>query len=204
MPPTFRHVLLGTIDLPGHRPEFVVLDTAELRLLRLIAARVGEVVQLGYVVLEHEHAPEEADPARPELREVGEVRPTDRSPRRRHLVGWLERLCASERLPPLGIPGPSVPYARFDAATPSLAVLGLREARVEHGRTGELVLAFAWGPLTQTLPLTKDLEARLAHAAPIRGRTGWQQALGRAPRFALVAFTPPEGGYCRKVVVNVV
>ncbi|ACU54549.1 hypothetical protein Afer_1632 [Acidimicrobium ferrooxidans DSM 10331] len=200
----FRHVLLGTLDVPGHEREFIILDRAELRLIRVIAQRSGELTNFGYVVLEHEHAPDEADPARPDLRIAAEVSPTEQVAKRRHLVSWLERLSASERLAPLGHPGPSVPYARFDGTRPSLAVVALRDPTLGRGRNDEAVLEFSWGSLRQLMPVTKELEARLGGGPTITHRKGWQHAFGRVPRFALAAYTPPDHGYCRKLIVTLV
>lgn len=200
----FRHVLLGTLEVPGHEIELIVLDRAERRLMRVIAPRSGDLTNFGYVVLEQERAPEEADPARPDLRVAAEVSPTEQIAKRRHLVSWLEHLSASERLAPLGFPGPSVPYARFDGTRPSLAILALREPTLGRGRNDEAVLEFAWGPLRQMMPVTKELEARLGGGPTVTHRKGWHHALGRVPRFALAAYAPPDQGYCRKLVVTLV
>jgi len=203
--PAFRHVLLARLDVPSHPLEHIVLDTASQRLLRVIARSVEATCELAhYVILEHESAPPEEDPSRPDLRLVEELRGTDRAPRRRHLLGWLNELRASERLPPLGIPGPSVAYARFDGTIASLTVLELHGAIITRGRSGEAVLEFAWGPTRSSLPLTKDLEARIAAGQLPHDRASWRAVAGRVPRFALAAYAPPERGYCRKLAVELI
>ncbi len=203
MRPAFRHVLLATLELPEREPELVVLDTAAMQLLRFETPHAGELHPLSYVVVEHEQPPAEADPARPDLRVAKAVQPTERVVRRRHLVTWLAELAASERRAPLGIPGPSVPYGRFDGEQPSLSVLGLHGPLVARRRDGTAVLEFTWGSTRQAIALAPELAARLGEASP-SSPSGWRSATRRVPRFAVAAFAPPEHGYCRKLVVALI
>ena len=199
MRPITRFLLLGRID-SSLGTELVVADCASGRLLRLTAPELPQDAPPRWLQIEH-LAPElDPDPARPEQYGAKLVTTLPRLPKRRYLVKLLRSLQASESMPPLFLPGPSVAYSRFSGTSPSLAILGLNEPVISPSPSGP-VLAFRWSEISHQLPLASSALAGATPLQPVATAKQWKSARGSTPRFALAAFSPPSDGYCKKWVI---
>lgn len=175
---------------PQHAPENLEQKN-EIR-----AIRVGELFQA-----EHD------DPMRPEYYRCDKVDFVSATAERRKVRKVLQSLSAPHFHPPLWRSGPSLSYSRLNGDTPSVAIvdLGKDASLFENPRDRRVHLHLGWGQSAQSFPLSEEqLKALQAQPeAAVKGAKALKVVLGFKPSFALLAFTLPESGYCRKLVVSI-
>ncbi len=197
MKSAFRYLVLARIE-----SDAIVADTGTGRLVRLEIPEDVTLENASYIDLERAERVPEVDPARIELIRAKAVRVPPHPLKPRTLFKLLEEFAASEGLPPLILPGPSVAYSRFDGFTPSCAVIGLHKPSVDLQSPLAPRIGFRWNEMTHHFPLTDQLAARLTHisldpASRKRGKTVLTD-----PHFAVLAFSTPQNGYCKKWVTE--
>ncbi|MHB8190116.1 MAG: hypothetical protein ACYDHP_06810 [Ferrimicrobium sp.] len=197
MKPVSRYLAIGVIE-----HDALIADTSTARLIRLEVTSATEPTTPCYVDLEHLEATPDSDPARPELAQVKALHAVSRPPKPRLIDRVLQSLRASESIPPLNLPGPSVAYGRFDGLVPSCCVIALNTPTLAIDRAATPNLGFSWNGVNHHIPLTQGLTEMLHPSGPITHPRQWKLVRKAAPEFAVLAFTTPHEGYCKKWVVS--
>ena len=147
------------------------------------------------------------DPGRPELLSVADRPRLLGALRPRQLRRLLRRIVVSESPGALilGSRAASISYVALPPGGASLMLIALhpKSTTLVADEEGEVTLSYRWAKLDQRTEV-HDLRARAA----ARGQMGTalsretlRRALGFRPRYALIALTPVEDGYVRKVVI---
>ncbi|MCA1691076.1 MAG: hypothetical protein LC733_02340 [Actinobacteria bacterium] len=219
----YRHAPGIAFGNPGGTPYRVLIAGTELRMVVLAVDASGcigvdldsgafvrsihppmpEVVHAFDVVSgEIEGTVEPPDAARPEaVLLAGPPQPAGAlTPRRAERL--LAPLHHPPQLPLLGLPGKAVPYWTVAGDRPSLALVDVRnEPRLFWGSYGP-ECHFSWQGAAHDLALADPmLVAHMeAHGLSRPAHGDVQRLLGFRTRRLLVMLTPPENGYCHKVV----
>jgi len=197
MKSAFRYLALARIE-----SDAIVADTGTGRLVRLEIPNDISLNNPTYIDLERAERVPEVDPARIDLIRAKTVRVPPHPVKPRLLAKLLEDFAASEGLPPLILPGPSVAYSRFDGFTPSCAVIALNRPHVELQGPLAPRIGFRWNQMTHHFPLTDELASRLAHLSLDPARRKRFKDVLSDPHFAILAFATPRDGYCKKWVTE--
>lgn len=197
MKSAFRYLVLARIE-----SDAIVADTGTGRLIRLEIPDDVAFLNPSYIDLERAERVPEVDPARIELIRAKTVRFPTHPVKSRLLFKLLEEFAASEGLPPLILPGPSVAYTRFDGFTPSCAVIALHKPRIELQGPLAPRIGFQWNEMTHHFPLTDRLADRLTHLSLDPARRKNSKTVLTDPHFAILAFATPREGYCKKWVTE--
>ncbi|MEN3315290.1 MAG: hypothetical protein V7605_1524 [Acidimicrobiaceae bacterium] len=122
------------------------------------------------------------------------------SPRRAER--WLEPLHHPRRRNLLGFPGAVVPYWTLNGDQPSLSLVDVVAGPQVHREAHQYECRFTWQSMRYHLPLVdRDLTNRLDGVGwPRYSSRDLESVLGRRVRRLLVALSPPQEGYCYKVV----
>ena len=116
---------------------------------------------------------------------------------------WLEPLHHPRRGPLLGFPGQCVPYWTLAGDRPSVTLVELMAGpQLRRGGHGGYDCRFVWQGAHHQLPLVdRRLSARLDGVGwPRYSSREVQHCVGHRVRRLLVALSPPQRGYCYKVV----
>lgn len=191
--------------------EHFALDLNAPRILRLEPQHAPEAQEQhspirSITVGELFHA-EHDDPMRPEYYRCDKVDFASTAAPHRRVQKVFQALCAPHSYPPLWRSGPSLSYSRLNGDTPSVAIvdLGKDACLFESPRDRRVHLRLGWSQTAHSFPLSEEqLKAlRMQPEAAVKGIKALKPLLGFKPAFALLAFTLPEGGYCRKLVVSI-
>ncbi len=189
--------------------EIFALNPSERRFVRLVLKDPGdEEFKLfsGFDAKEMITS-EPPDPARPELSEAVAIEKEEGRVKARRVKKILQHLFAPENFPPLWLPGPSVKYASMTGDSPSIALirLGKEQALLRDPRSNEVQFGFPWKGGFHAFPLSDEYQELLKDEVTdtISSRKGIKPLLNMVPGALILAFSPPNDGYCKKTVVSI-
>ncbi|NNN15681.1 MAG: hypothetical protein HKL82_07480 [Acidimicrobiaceae bacterium] len=189
--------------------ELIALDQTRIRFVRIqLASDIPEGLTLFTPFVLNDWIPADPfDPARPELVEAESISPLPLKRSSRKIKHTLAKMTAPEDLPPLWLAGPSVKYSTMTGDSPSVALLhvGRKLALVSEHRNHELQIGFPWRGGFHSFPFAEEYaDLHLPDGVEtVAGRRKLKPYFNLNPGSLLIAFSAPEDGYCRKLVVKV-